>query len=199
MLLNRFELLLLKSNLRRMIHHHFDFRLWEQMNSGAELSGKALEVGCGRGFGLEVLARSPYKFESLVGVEPDPRMSLLAKKTVAAWPHVQILEGSLSQTIAQTDLYDFALCSQVLHHIDDWQEAIKEVSCRVKQGGTLFLVESLRGFIQAPFIRKIMKHPEANRFDKQELLKELSICGFENIRYKSFGDAFVWVVAQKTS
>ena len=197
MLLNHFESLLLKSSLRRPLHRYVDFGIWKQLNSKAVLSGKALEVGCGRGFGIEILARRPYEFDSLIGVEPDPSMYSLAKKTVDAWPHIKILEGRLSDVINENDLYDFVLCSQVLHHIHNWQAAIQEISCRTKKGGTVFLVESLKSFIQAPFIRNIMRHPQVNRFNKQELLEELAASGFGNIRHKSFCGVFLWVVARK--
>ena len=189
--------MLLKSSFRRLLHRYVDFGIWKKLSSKVALSGKALEVGCGRGFGLEILARQPYEFDSLIGVDPDSSMVSLAKKTVAAWPRIKIVEGRLSDVINEDDVHDFVLCSQVLHHIHNWQTAIQEISFRTKKGGTIFLVESLKSFIQAPLIRNIMRHPKNNRFNKQELLDELVASGFGNIRYKSFCGVFLWVVARK--
>src|SRR5262245_7186357 len=60
---------------------------------------RALEVGCGSGVVLVLLAKLNQQYQSLIGVEIQPELAALATENVASnkIPNAEIIEGDIRQ------------------------------------------------------------------------------------------------------
>jgi SAM-dependent methyltransferase len=107
--------------------------------------GRVLEIGCGRGVALPVLARllAPA---SLVGVDLDPALVEAAERRVrACGVAARVVEGdarALPMADASVDLViDFGTCYHVGGGADGARAALREVA-RVLRPGGLFVHET---------------------------------------------------------
>ena len=81
MLLNRFEYLLMNNPLRAAVQRRFEApRLLEIGGMGT--GGAALEIGCGRGVGAELIL-DLFGVDSVDAFDLDPRMVGLARRRLA--------------------------------------------------------------------------------------------------------------------
>ncbi len=64
-------------------------------------------------------------------------------------------------------------------------------------GGRLYAEEVLRDFIAHPFWRRVLEHPQEDRFDHEGFLAELRASGFRILGDRQLGDWFGWYVAEK--
>jgi len=107
--------------------------------------GRVLEIGCGRGVALPVLARLLAP-ESLVGVDVDAALVEAARDRVrAAGVTARVVEGdarALPVASASVDLViDFGTCYHVAGGADGARAALREVA-RVLRSGGLFVHET---------------------------------------------------------
>ncbi len=107
--------------------------------------GRVLEVGCGRGIALPVLAER-LRPDALVGLEIDATLIALAEERVRAINvRATVLEGDVRELPLETasvDLViDFGTCYHVSGGIEGARRALSEVS-RVLRAGGLFVHET---------------------------------------------------------
>jgi len=88
---------------------------------GAKLTGKVLDVGCGKSPYRRYLGASEY-----IGLDDNPGVG----------PDVI---GNISAIPFEEDTFDGVLCTEVLEHIPDPRQGIAEVSRVLKPGGTLYI------------------------------------------------------------
>jgi SAM-dependent methyltransferase len=94
-----------------------------------------LEVGCGQG-GLG--ARLAQRFE-YVGVEPDGvSAAVAADRLVAAGGRGRIVHGDLS-VLDPEARYDLVCAFEVIEHIEDDEDALRDWAARLRPGGSLLL------------------------------------------------------------
>ena len=101
----------------------------------AELDGKNdfLEVGCGNGVVTGYLADS-YQ-ANVVGIDVDREQVELARKEAGDVAGIRFLEAdAISLPFADTS-FDLVLSFGVLHHIENWQDALKEIKRVLRPGG----------------------------------------------------------------
>lgn len=99
--------------------------------AAARVSGKVLEIGCGEGYGISLLAP---KCSSYVGVDKFPT-------TIANKPdHVSILQMSVPPLsgIAANSM-DFVVSFQVIEHIENDTAFLEEIFRVLKPGGQLIM------------------------------------------------------------
>lgn len=105
----------------------------------AEVTGEVLEIGFGTGLNLPYY---PEPIHKIVTVDPNPGVSAIAQKRIAASPITvehQVLSGEkLPMTDASFDsvVSTFTLCS-----IPDVEGAIAEIYRVLKPGGRFFFLE----------------------------------------------------------
>jgi SAM-dependent methyltransferase len=99
-------------------------------------SGRALDVGAGRGIASYALARDGF---DVVALEPDPSAVVGADaiRALAAETSLPItVEQRLSETLPFADRsFDVVFCRAVLHHIGDLPAAMREFNRILKPGG----------------------------------------------------------------
>ena len=177
----------------------FDFN---RININPE--GTMLDLGCGEGrhiFGLM------EKFPDLKCIGLDPHIESLEK----AFEGLKFLEsisnsktnflsGSAYSLPFSDDSFDLVVCSEVLEHLHDYKDAIKEINRVLKPGGQ-FLAS-----VPAEFPEKIcwllseayQKQPGGHLriFKKNELIKEVAEHNFSfesSQRFHSIHSAYWWL------
>lgn len=181
-------------------------RCWQQANItlpafaklGAALAGaRVLEPGCGHGVGAELLIRrSGARQVDAFDVDARQLRRAKARATLGALP-IQVWRGDIQRIAVRSNVYDAVVCFGVLHHADNWRQALRELHRVLRPGGQLCLEESYAGFILHPFWRRLMAHPTQDRFSGSTLLRELESVGFESIAEQHLADAFGLVVCRK--
>ena len=177
----------------------FDFN---RININPE--GTMLDLGCGEGrhiFGLM------EKFPDLKCIGLDPHIESLEK----AFEGLKFLEsisnsktnflsGSAYSLPFSDDSFDLVVCSEVLEHLHDYKDAIKEIN-RVLKPGEQFLAsvpaefpEKICWFLSEAYQNQPGGHLRI--FKKNELIKEVAEHNFSfesSQRFHSIHSAYWWL------
>ena len=144
-----------------------------------ELRGRrVLEVGCGRGVGLEILASlGPAE---LSGFDLDPAMVALARARAAASdPAAHVYVGDATAICAPERRFDAVVEYAILHHIPAWREALAEIARVLRPGGVFYFEDLLRGFTTAWPISRLFDHPLQTQFGAAEFREALEATGLQ--------------------
>ena len=57
--------------------------------------------------------------------------------------------------------------------------------------------EILKKYIVHPFFRRILSHPQEDRFDQADFAEELERCGFDITETAGFMQLYSWFIADK--
>lgn len=108
----------------------------------ARLGGDVLEIGAGTGFSL------PHylKADRVVAVEPDPSMAARIHRRVAGAPApVEVVDAQAESLPFPDGSFDAAVSIFVLCSVVDQTAALAELRRVLRPGGTLNLLEHVRG------------------------------------------------------
>ena len=196
MLLNRIEYALMNSGPRALIQRHIEAPMLLRMQ-GAMNGGRALEIGCGRGAGVELILEL-FNADSVDAFDLDPRMIDRARIRLARFgPRVRFWVGDATSISAANVTYDAVFDFGAIHHVPEWRRSLEEVSRVLKPNGSFYAEEVLKGFIAHPIVRLFFKHPQRDRFDSSEFAGVLKSCGLESTPRKGLWGAFAWFTARK--
>lgn len=194
MLLNRFERLVVNQPLRPWLQRWIEAPPLRRM--GGRLDGaRVLELGCGQGEGQRILRRD-FGAAEVHGCDLDPRQLQRAQSRLAPDAGLSWTRANAQQLPYVTAGFDAVISFNTLHHVPDWQAALAEAKRVLRPGGRLLLLETLRGFLQAPPMRQLMEHPRENRFDAKQLRHELDRLGFETDGTRRIPGCFLWLAAR---
>jgi ubiquinone/menaquinone biosynthesis C-methylase UbiE len=196
MRLNTFEFVAMNNPLRAAIQRRFEARRLMRMG-GTMNGGRALEIGCGRGVGVEIILHQ-FGAETVDAFDLDPRMVELASSTLKDLKdRVNLWVGDATKIEASDSTYDAVFDFGIIHHIPEWRTAVAEVFRVLKPGGRFFSEEVLRGFILHPLWRALLEHPQEDRYDHEEFKAALAQCGFTVLSDNQIWNSFGWYVADK--
>ncbi len=196
MLLNHVEFVLMNNPVRAAIQRHFEARRLLRMG-GPMQGGKALEIGCGRGVGTELIL-DVFRAEAVDAFDLDPQMIALARRRLTFQSsRVRQWVGDASAIAAADQSYDAVFDFGIIHHIPDWRRALGEVQRVLKPGGRFYAEEVLEPFIIHPITRRVLEHPLTDRFDTSGFLAGLEAAGFIPVASEELWRAFTWVIATK--
>ncbi len=97
-----------------------------------------VDLGCGTGEWAERLAPVVAR---VIAVDREPSMLLAARRRLHAHPNLQFVEAELDSLPVASATADFAVCSLVLHHIDNPAGAMAEALRVLKPGGRLLVMD----------------------------------------------------------
>ncbi len=196
MLLNRFEYALMNNPVRAAIQRHFEAGKLLRMG-GAMDGGRALEVGCGRGVGIELILEV-FGADSVDAFDLDPRMVARARtRHSARGSRVRVWVGDASAISAPDASYEAVFDFGIIHHVPEWRRALAEVYRVLEPGGRFYAEEMLRRFIVHPITRRLLHHPLSDRFDSASFARELEASGFDPIATQELWACVAWFTARK--
>lgn len=194
MRMNAIETALMNNPVRAAVQRHFEARRLVEMG-GPMNGGHALEIGCGRGVGAEIIFER-FGAERLDAFDVDPRMVDLARKRLAG-RNVRLFVGDVTRIDAADGTYDAAFDFAIIHHVAAWRDALGEVFRVLKPGARFYAEEVLDSFIHNPFWRRVLDHPMQDRFDRATFARGLEQTGFVVEGSRELMNQFAWFVARK--
>ena len=196
MKLNFAERLLVNNPARALVQRYYEAPLLEKL--GGRLDGaRVLDVGCGRGVGVEILLQR-FGAAQVYGIDLDPQQIRRAQHRFAGQPdqRVNLTVASVEQLPFPSESFDAVFDFGMLHHVVDWQSALTEIRRVLKPGGLFFFEEVTRDALNRWIYRTFLDHPSENRFSEADFLAELIISGFEpfgKAQRVLFDDIFVGI------
>jgi ubiquinone/menaquinone biosynthesis C-methylase UbiE len=110
---------------------------------------RVLEIGCGRGVGVEILLGLGARH--VVGLDIDPQMISLAQGRLGSIAdQTDVFVGDAQAIDAPDGAFDAVVGYGVIHHIPDWQAALQEVSRVLRSGGGITEEWLWHSFTSAP-------------------------------------------------
>ncbi len=196
MLLNRFEYVLMNNPLRPLVQKHFEAGRLLRMGGTIE-GGKALELGCGRGVGVELIFNR-FGARTVDAFDLDPRMVNLAiDRLTRRGLQANIWVGDAEAIAVPDASYDAVFDFGIIHHAPAWRRVLAEINRVLKPGGVFYGEEALAGLIDHPITRRLLEHPKHDRFNQTDFLSELAAVGFQLRASQELCHAFGWFVAEK--
>ena len=186
MKLNSLEFILMNNALRAASQRQFETpRL---IGPRGSLAGKrVLEIGCGRGVGVEILLS--LGAEQVTGFDLDPRMIALARQRLTKYGKpVRVFVGDAEAIDAPDDSFDAVVDYGVIHHIPSWQQALKEIARVLKPGGMFYFEDLLKGLISTWPAPLFFDHPQATQFYGGEFRSELESTGLRVQKWRQLGE-----------
>lgn len=92
-----------------------------------ELDNKTdfLELGCGNGVVSKWIAKE--YLGNVTGVDVDPEQIELARRDTSDVPNIRFLKADATKLPFEDSSFEVVLSFGVLHHIHNWQDALKEI------------------------------------------------------------------------
>jgi ubiquinone/menaquinone biosynthesis C-methylase UbiE len=196
MLLNAVEKLMMNNPVRSAVQRWFEApRLLEL--GGPLPGGRVLEVGCGRGMGVELLLER-FGAERVDAFDLDPDMVRMAQERLARHgDRVRLWTGDVTAIDAPDATYDAVFDFGIVHHVPRWRDAIAEIHRVLRRGGCFYAEEVLAKFIHHPLWSRVLEHPMQDRFDAAEFAAALTEAGFEVRNQRELWGQFAWFAAHK--
>jgi len=143
--------------------------------------GKILEIGCGTGGNLELLAR----YGEVLAVEPDAEARAVAAERSIG----RVSDGSLPASLPSIKDVSLACLFDVLEHVEDDQAALKAVATTLKSDGVLLITVPAYQWLFG-------SHDQAHHHKRRYVLRELKTLvqrqGF-SITVASYFNSFLFV------
>jgi ubiquinone/menaquinone biosynthesis C-methylase UbiE len=139
---------------------------------------RILEIGCGRGAAAKLIVRA-FQPSQLHIQDLDIRMIRMAKRYLSSKDKERILLH-----VSDACYLPFKDCSLdaifgfgFLHHVPDWRRALFEIARVLKAGGIYYMEELYPTLYQNFVTKRILLHPEHDRFRSHDLKEGLNEVG----------------------
>jgi ubiquinone/menaquinone biosynthesis C-methylase UbiE len=175
--LNLAERLLVNNPARALVQRLYEGPLLRKM-AGRFDGARVLEVGCGRGVGLQILLEQ-FGAGQVYGVDLDPLQVRRAQRRFAGDGRVVLASGSVDSLPFPNEYFDAIFDFGILHHVVNWQAGVAEIQRVLKPSGLFLFEEVTRDALNRWIYRTFLDHPTENRFTEAAFLAELSVHGIE--------------------
>ena len=195
MRLNALEFALMNNGVRAASQRWIETWL---MLDGRSLTGqRVLEIGCGRGVGLEILLG--LGASEVMGLDIDPRMIRLAQERLAgdgerATTEIGDAEGIQAPGASFDSVFDFG----ILHHVPGWPKALGEIARVLKPDGIFYFEDILQGLTTRWPARIVFEHPQTSQFSGDEFRLGLEEAGLKVVAWLQWDEWAVMGRARRT-
>jgi len=168
------------------------------LRMGGPLPGaRALEIGCGRGVGAEVIL-DVFGAAAVDAFDLDPRMVALAQRRLnPRGAKVRLWVGDAAAMNAPSAAYDAVFDFGIIHHVPNWRQVLVEAHRVLKPGGFLFAEEPVGGVLNHPLMHRLFAHPAEDRFEAADFRSALRAAGFLALKEEHCWHTMFWFVATK--
>lgn len=194
MKMNRLEKLIMDNPVRWAIQRYYATPVLQRISRGVR-AGRALEIGCGIGAGIEIILEH-FGATSVDAFDLDPDLVDQARRRVGS--RARLWVGSATEVPVRDATYDSVFAFGVLHHLPDWRAGLAECVRVLRSGGVMFAEESYASFITHPVWRRVMDHPQDDRFEHDQLRDTMNRAGLEELGHQiAIGGGSGWIVGRK--
>jgi ubiquinone/menaquinone biosynthesis C-methylase UbiE len=195
MRLNAIEKILLNNPVRRLAQRRYEAPQLLAMTG--RLDGKrALEIGCGPGFAMKI-ALDQFGVANVRGIDLDPAMVARAQKRMRRYgARAEVSVGDVTRIPAEDESFDVVFDFSVLHHVEAWEDGVREVARVLRPNGLFVFREASKQALDRWSYRALFRHPEENRFTADDFVAALERHGIvvgDNLRTLWFGEFFAGV------
>lgn len=142
--LHYLEQKLMTSPLKKLMLSTFELNIFKHLmkSFNIDLKDKSiLEVGCGAGYGIEQIYKS-FKPKEYFAFDINQKMvSLSLAKVKKKLLPVKVFVGNVKETKLPSNKFDAVFVFTVLHHVEGWPSALKEINRVLKTKGLLMINE----------------------------------------------------------
>lgn len=151
---------------------------WLKARVSLPAGGTFLEIGCGRGAGACLLLKE-FRPMVIQAMDLDVRMIAEAGRYLTAEhkERINFYVGDATFLPHRDAWADAVFGFGVLHHLPDWRRGIAEIVRVLKPGGIYFLEEFYPQFYLNFLLRRLVRHPEQDRFYSPDLRQALAAAG----------------------
>ena len=191
---------LVVSNPMRVVMQHLEIN-WFQSIMPMEPGASILEIGCGRGAGAKLIV-DHFQPGQLHLLDLDSQMVKKAGRYLSSEER-KISSFSVGNATALpfgNETVDAVFGFGFLHHVSEWRRSIAETARVLKVGGTYYMEELYPSLYQNFITRRILAHPERDRFNSQDLREsflEVDIALNHAFELKRFGILGVGIKTEK--
>lgn len=175
----------MQGGFKEIIHEQLDMRALKKL--GLNVSNKrVLEIGCGSGFGAELLMASEP--QSYVGIDlMEDQISLAQQRNLknAEFKAMDATQIAIFGKGQIDEIIDF----RILHHVPQWKRVLAECYQLLSSGGAMYVIEPYRFLLKLADTFLEWQHPEEALFTVAEFENEMKKLGF-SIRSKTIGYGF---------
>lgn len=199
MKLNWAERLIVNSPIRVLVQKCF-LMPWMQKAMPLARDAAVLEIGCGRGVGAHLIWKE-FRPRVLHALDLDHRMIRQARRYLDSTSRgkIGLCVGDAHHLPYKDGCLDAVFGFGVLHHLPDWRRGLAEVARVLKTGGFYFLEEFYPPFYLNFLSRRILLHPEEDRFFSHDLRLALDAARLAPIKIKEIKKIGVLAVCRKIS
>jgi ubiquinone/menaquinone biosynthesis C-methylase UbiE len=196
MILNRLEFMLMNNPFRAALQRHVEARRFLEMG-GPVRGGRALELGCGRGVGVELIL-DVFGAATVDAFDLDPQMVALARRRLSKrGASVRLWVGDAAAITAPDATYDAVFDFGIVHHVPKWRNALAEVHRVLRPGGLFYAGEPLGAMLNHPLVHRLFAHPVEDRFDAADFRNGLQASDLLPLQERQLWQTMLWVVAAK--
>jgi ubiquinone/menaquinone biosynthesis C-methylase UbiE len=161
------------NNAIRALGQEYSARWMERLGGRVE-DGRVLEVGCGRGVGVQVILER-FGAASVDAIDLDPKMVERARRRLAACglAGVRLNVGNVTCIEAGDSTYDAVFDFGAIHLEPDWPKAIAEVRRVLKPGGKFFFEWVTGSLLRLPYPLTTEGFGRMKVPDPKQLMQEL--------------------------
>lgn len=204
MKLNTVERLAMNNPLRAAHQHHREARWFRDLLPEGGLKGmEVLEVGCGRGVGVEVLL-DRLGASHVSASDLDPEQVERAQRRLHGRPRASYTLSAADAVALETRdaSVDAVISFGTIHHVPRWADAVAEVARVLRPGGRFLFEEVPRHVLDTRTFRTLTDHPREDRFEAPEFAEELArhgLHGTGRMRPRVGGMVFVGSAVRRAS
>ncbi len=135
---------LMISPFKKLMLSFFELKVFKSFikSTSFNLTGKSiLEVGCGAGYGIVQIYKSFNPKEYFAFDINQKMVSLSTAKVKKEKLPVQVFLGDVKETKLPSNKFDVVFVFTVLHHVEGWRDALKEINRVLKPKGLLLINE----------------------------------------------------------